>query len=265
MKKTIILIFIVFSLLSCTKTIVIDVSNTPSKYVIEGLINNKGENFISISKSINFYDSNIYPFVSNAIITVEDPNNTVFVFNETQIKGMYYNNQLIAKPLQTYKLSVKIGTEIFFAYSTMPAAVSLDSIIYNSVPFRGEQSIIVSPYYKDPVAIGNNYQFILKKNNYTFPNIFVWDDNINNGGISTRPLISQNRSSNDDDSTQIIKGDLITIEMRNIDRNVYKYLYTLQQNNSNQIAPADPSSNFGGNVLGYFSAFCVDRKTILIK
>ena len=264
MKKNIILIFIIFTLLACTKTIVIDVSNTPSRYVIEGLINNNGENFISISKSIQFYDSNIFPIVSGAIITVEDANNTIFVFNETITKGIYSNKQLIAKPLQTYKLTVKLGSEIFTAFSTMPAAVSLDSIIYNSVPFNGKQSIIVSPYYRDPIAVGNNYQFILKKNNYTFPNIFVWDDNINNGGISTRPLISQNRSNNNNDST-INKGDYVTIEMRNIDRNVYRYLYTLQQNNSNQIAPADPSSNFGSNVLGYFSAYCVDRKTLLIK
>jgi hypothetical protein len=51
--------------------------------------------------------------------------------------------------------------------------------------------------------------------------------------------------------------------MFGIDESVFKYFYTLQQNEQGA-TPANPSSNFSGGCLGYFSVRTKSVKQIVI-
>jgi hypothetical protein len=62
---------------------------------------------------------------------------------------------------------------------------------------------------------------------------------------------------------EIGPGDTIDVVMFGIEETVYDYFYTLQQNEQGA-TPANPTSNFSGGCLGYFSVRTKDVGQIVI-
>ncbi|HEX3024951.1 MAG TPA: DUF4249 family protein, partial [Chitinophagaceae bacterium] len=112
----------------------------------------------------------------------------------------------------------------------------------------------------DSAGISNYYSFTetieYPDKSFSAGFFFVWDDRFNDGGISTRPLIVA-------DST-ISSGDTIHVEMRCIDKNVYRYYNSLSNLQQNSTTPENPVSNITGGCLGYFSANTVQRKKVAV-
>lgn len=61
------------------------------------------------------------------------------------------------------------------------------------------------------------------------------------------------------------KGDTIFIELITLDKANYTYLYTLSSNESNNTAPANPTSNLEGDAIGYFGAFSTDTMSVIVE
>jgi hypothetical protein len=64
----------------------------------------------------------------------------------------------------------------------------------------------------------------------------------------------------------LISGDSIVVALQTIDQGVFDYLRTLGQadNNMASATPANPTSNISNGALGYFSAYAVTSKGIVI-
>jgi hypothetical protein len=64
-------------------------------------------------------------------------------------------------------------------------------------------------------------------------------------------------------------GDSVTILIQTIDKNVFTFFSQLSQISNDfggqPASPANPASNFDNGALGYFSAYAVRSKTIIIK
>ncbi len=63
-------------------------------------------------------------------------------------------------------------------------------------------------------------------------------------------------------------GDAITVELLSIDKATYDYFNTLRDVLSSDqaatsLAPANPNTNLSNGLLGYFSAYTIDTKTII--
>src|SRR4051812_13890627 len=93
MKNYIIVILALIStvtLISCEKTIKLDLRKTESKVVIEGLVTNlDGYQYIKVTRSADFYSTDKPPAVTDATVTVTDDQNGVynFVYNPQHKDG----------------------------------------------------------------------------------------------------------------------------------------------------------------------------------
>ncbi len=70
------------------------------------------------------------------------------------------------------------------------------------------------------------------------------------------------------DEPDLVVGNVVRIQMLTIDENVYRYLFSITQitgNGGPPTAPANPTSNFNNEALGYFSASTSTEQTITIE
>lgn len=262
-KNTLYFISTTFLLFSCNKEEVIqlDLSGAPAQYVIEGSVTDETKPYsVRLSQTVNFAQKNDFPAVEGALVVISDNAGQLDTLVEKSA-GWYETRE--AKPGvqgQTYTLQVWINGALFTAQSTMPAVVPFDELRVIPLPFGEENSLVLMPLFKDPVGLGNNYQFVQSNNGKRQPDIFVLDDRNNDGAQISSLLIGQ------DLNTSI--GDTITVEMRNIDRTNYKYFIALAAstgNGPNAGVPANPDNNFKGACMGYFSAHTVQRRTLIVQ
>lgn len=256
MKQFIFVAIALASLVSCTKTINVDLKNADSRLVIEGVIDNVSRAEVSISKSVTFSSSNTFPGVSGATVVVTDNAGNTYTLTETTT-GKYTNPGLTGVPGRTYVLNVNVDGGSYSATSTMPQVVPLDTVLTERLVFGAEAIVTIKPQYKDPAGFGNYYKFYKKINGVLFPSYWVFDDRLNDNGISTRPMIQI-------DST-IEVNDIVEVEMQCIDKNTARYFQSLLDVQQGSTVPANPDTNFSGGCLGYFSAQTSQRKSVVVR
>jgi len=265
-REIIILIIALFAILSCEKEISIDLNKSNPQYVIEGIITDQpGPYTVKISKSVNFSDDNNYPAMQAAKVVISDNAGNSELLSEVSA-GKYQTQNLQGVPGRIYSLSVTIENKKFTAICQMPLLVTLDSVSFMEssgppMPGNTEKLFTMIPRFNDPASVQNNYRFIQWANNEKDKSFLIINDDNINGKLNKQPLMSM--------SFKIRKGDVVTIEMHNIDKQVYDYFSTLNQIKGKGPGgggtPANPQSNISGDVMGYFSAHTVQTKTITIK
>lgn len=240
----------------CQKVINVDTRDTGKKYVIEAVVTDQpGNSVVKISTSKNISESNEFPGVSGAVVSIQDNTGNSYPFLETQ-PGNYTNSSFTGTVAQTYRLEVKINGETFTGSSTMPQKVNLDTLYVTDEMLFGETRKLAAITYQDPPGKGNCYRYVQYINGNKSKPIFTNNDDYVDGRyIDTRLWYIVD--DDDDDKEKIKSGDTVTIEMLCIDQPVYKYWYSLFQSatgNSQSASPANPVSNISGGALGYFSA-----------
>lgn len=250
--------FIISSLVfvGCQKVINIDLKDAEPVIVIEGMLN-EGDSLhtIIITKSLKFSDSNSFPAVKGAVVSLSDDEGNSEILTEVA-DGKYQTTQFKLKGMEgrTYTLQVQTDGKTFIAKSKMPKRVVLDSIFFIDDSFSNKGAKTPIPIMLDPVNEQNNYRFDLYLKRATDSKgwirdsaIKVNDDFYSNGVITQFPLFTQ--------LGNFLPKDSLRIEMNCIDRNVFTYFYSLSLNGPGGSAtPANPISNFSGGCLGYFSA-----------
>jgi hypothetical protein len=256
MKQLSIYLILFTLLVSCTKEVNVDLKNAPSRIVIEANVTNTAFAEVSISNSVPFSNSNTYPEVSGALVSITDNLGTKYILSETK-RGKYVSSTLTGVPGRTYSLTVLTEGRRYNAVSTMPMQVNLDTLRTEKM-LMGEKPVwVITPQYTDPPIVGNYYKFIETINGVRFPTVWVWDDRVINNGINTLPLVQM-------DST-IKLNDTIEVEMQCIDKNVFRYFTALLDVQQNMTTPANPETNISNGALGYFSAHTSVRKKLVVR
>ena len=259
-RPILIIMLITSGLLSCQKAINLKLNNAAPQLVIEGNLTDQfGEQFVTITQSVPFTHTNTFPPVSGAIVTLSDSLGIKLTLTETA-PGVYSIYPLGGLHGHTYTLTVQTGGKIYTASSTMPYAVNLDSLTTKSNIFGSKDQRTVTVNYQDPASIANQYLFVLYINSQQAGTIFTNDDSFTNGRYVKYDLLQN--------GIDILPGDTATVEMECIDKNIYKYWFSLSQQQGNGpgggTAPSNPPSNFNNNALGYFSAHTVSTKAIIV-
>jgi hypothetical protein len=256
------LCFVCFVFASCKKVIDINVKESDTKYVIEGIITNEpGVCKVSVSRSTPFNEENNFPAVNNAVVKVKDNGSEITLIGNGN--GVYQTNLINGTPGHQYELSVIINNEVFTASCRMPQPVVLDTLYISPGPFG--QFRFASISYRDPAGINNGYRFIQYVNGIKDPRIFWENDEFTDG----EKVVLQLDTGVDkkDDPRNINTGDEVTIEMQTLDEATYKYWYTLRSGGGdgtgNIASPYNPVTNIKGGALGYFSAHTVSRRSVI--
>ncbi len=245
---------------SCTKVIDVDLNSKEPQIVIEGKIDNRATiDTVLITNTVNFSESNSFPAVSGATVSITDDLGATEVLTEV-IPGKYIIKSMQGVPGRKYILSVFVNNKTYKAESTMPMPVNMDSLIVQKNAGFGGDAIQILPVFLDPAGKVNFYRFKEYINGKRVDANFLYNDRLRDGLPNARAL----RSFGVDDEIKI--GDKIWVEMYCIDEANYKYFYSLNQNTNGQTAaPANPVTNWSNGALGYFSAHTLQVKTVTIQ
>jgi Domain of unknown function (DUF4249) len=266
MKNLLFLALLLVTMSACQKVIEIDLNKTDPKITIEGQVTDQiGDIQVKISKSVNFSDTNIFPPVTGAVVTITDNSGIIQTLTETK-SGIYTLKNTQGVSGKTYSLKVVAEGKTYTASSTMPKAVDFlgAEIMENSfgnAPNSLGKVYNIFPLFLDPAEIKNNYLFFLynkEKKGKTFENVL--NDNLFNGNRFPAPLRSTG-------ALQLMPKDTLTVEMLCIDTPVYDYFYGLSEissNNGNSATPTNPINNISGGALGYFSAHTVRKVSVIV-
>jgi len=252
-------VMVILTATSCEKVVNLRLDNAEPQLVIEGVVTNQLANqIVKISQSVPFDNSNVFPPVSGAIVTIADNHGNIYNLNET-VAGTYSSPRFQGRSGYTYTLTIQANNKTYTAASTMPNQVRFDDLTYKDSFFNPDKKIMVL-HYQDPVNVLNQYRFVLYKNSVQAKTIFANDDNFSNGRYVDFDLYQ--------DKSDIRVGDNVLVEAQCIDRNVYLYWFSLEQQQDNGNVgptPSNPPSNLSNNALGYFSAHTVQSLALTIR
>jgi hypothetical protein len=241
---------------SCEKVIELKLDDESSKLVIEANMSNMlGQQVIKLSRNIPFSQTNNYPAVSGAQVSITDEHGTVYNFTEGTA-GTYIINSSRGVPGTNYTMRVSLDGKTYTAVSKMPNPVILESISSKKNEFdnKNKQDIIVN--YKDPKGIANQYRFVMYVNDIQVKQIMVNNDNFTDGNMISQELRQQD--------IDIYPGDRVKVEMQCIDKPIYTYWSTLRSQDGG-VTPSNPPTNISPLTLGYFSAFTTSSRSIVVQ
>lgn len=267
-KSSILIIFLqAMFTFSCEKVITVDLSETDPQIVIEGVITDQpGTYSVMLSKTGSYFESPpSFQTVTNAFITVADNLGNIDTLKEA-ISGIYVSSTLKGIAGRTYTLKVDAEGKQYNAVSSMPRKVLIDSLYAVTEEFfGGKKGYEVHILFKDPPEMGNYYRMIAQVNSLPMdsltdgPTYFLHNDKLTNGNqIEEHIGIEKNANP----------GDTLTVKLLSIDKAAFDYFKTLMDIISmapTSISPANPNTNLSNGALGYFTAYTIDTKKIILK
>jgi hypothetical protein len=263
-------------LLSCDEPVTLDLDQTPSKIVIEGLVTNLASyQSVRVTRSTDFYSKGKAPAVTNAIVTVTDNLGNVIPFvhnpdNKADSAGIYFPKTPFAGIVgRTYKLKVEVDGKIYEAQDNLLPLASIDSLTVKLDKDEQEDPEVEGRVFdlllfmKEPRSEANYYLFRFFRNDslkYANENdVYYSDDEFlaeNIDGVEFPILYSI--------------GDQAKIEMYSMSRLGYVYYNDLSSILNNDAGgmfgpiPASPRTNLSNGALGFFqvSSVVIGEKTV---
>lgn len=249
------LLLVIFS--ACQKVVDINLNSKSEQIVVEGSITDQpGPYRVKLTKTVNFSETNIFPPVSGAVVRISDDIGNSETLTETT-PGIYTGSSLHGTPGRTYTLAIISNGKNYSATSTMSFPVGIDTLTVEKAFFGNTRFIGLQ--FQDTAGIKNYYRFIEIINGVPNKSIFIIDDNFQDGKKISYTLFSREDS--------IKTGDSATVLLQSIDKSVYEYFNMLDQlsnGGGGSSSPANPTSNINNGALGYFSAYAVRSKSIVV-
>lgn len=156
----------------------------------------------------------------------------------------------------TYTVEALIGEDVIKGSSTLTAPIDVDDIKFEWVDFIGDnQSLFITCGWQDPIGEENYYHILIKRAN---GDPYAWDIRSDEGEDGNRiefieRCMSSEDTPEDDADEYIADGEILTIEMRQINRNTYYYLMSVMVGEN---SAANPIPFYTGDqYLGYFEAY----------
>lgn len=272
MYRLIFLLVLLSLFTACEEVIEVELDDADPQIVIEGNVSDNVENnLVSITLSSDFYEPSEYEKISGADIIVTEVGAESFVFSEIS-PGEYSNENLIATEGSEYSIEVNYNDIAYSAKSSLRKQLLIDSLKITEESGRFSDDVIyqIHLYFQDNPGYEDYARIKVYVNGEERGGITTYDDRLSDGNsiVFNRFQVEQ---ENDED--KLVPGDLITVELLTIEEATYEYFNTL----SNVLAssseggmmsgssPANPTTNWNNDALGYFSAYSSDKQSIRIE
>ena len=270
MKKKAILIYLTGVITLCTTSscedmIDVDLRTAEPRLVIEGVIRMGEPAEVLITKSKAFSGSNEYPPVTDAVVVISGDDMRHPDTLSCNGQGRYVAETVKGTERTTYHLSVTYEDVQYTATSYMPPRVEIDSLTVWKMPIKKTADPQV--HFKDPAGEENRYYRCVLSINGVRP--AALRDRLKDRLISTafadgdaihRPVFIDYEVDRDDDPVH--QGDMVTVEMQCLDKDVYTFFETLY---NVEDALANPTGNIKGGALGYFGAYSFTSRDIIME
>jgi hypothetical protein len=268
--KILFLFSLVIFLPSCERVVSIDLNKANPHLVIEGNIKDQtGPYSVVLSKTGNYFEQSLtFPSVSNALVVITNDLGQIDTLKETSLKGTYQTSKITGESGRTYFLTVNAEGNLYTSTSSMPQKIYIDTLYAKPRrEFDGDRGYDIYVAFKDPPQLGNYYRLNVKAS-YLLPSDSIdgrryrlYSDKLTNGNEMTERVRA---------GRNVSAGDTVTVELLAIDKPTYDYFNTLSNiltsdRAASSLSPANPNSNITNGALGYFAAYTVDRKSIILK
>jgi len=266
-KKYIILLILATIVSSCVEDFDVDLNSTYERIIIQGSINSERKaHKVILSKSADYFSNQQTPRISGATVTLSDG---IDVFTLTEVSpGIYETDTMAGIAGRTYTLNVTIEGENYESSCYMNFCPPMDSLqigYYDYGNYQTEDTFaIVLLYAQEPETEGNYYLWDVYRNGIlesdTLSEKWLETDLFVNGlyisGYQAQWLVANT-------------GDTITLEMQSVVEGYYDYFYQVMSVtdwNGGPMAgpPANRIGNISNDALGFFLAYSLERKTIIV-
>lgn len=235
----------------------VDVSQFASSIVIEGIVTDQeGPQTVKISRPGDISDSDNFPRVGGAAVSITENNQSTFSLQEVT-EGVYQTYDLTGTPGRTYTLIVRIRNQTYTASCVMPEPVRLKEVKFEHI-YENSELYEIACSFKDRPDTADYCLFNVYYNRHLIDYYLYQDDitdgeeiDLNNFNVLYGP------------------GDQAIIEILTLDRIVYDFYYTLDvivNNDYDEVSTTfipmttpNPTTNLDNGALGYFSAHPVSR------
>ena len=244
---------------ACQTVIDLDLQDAAPRLTIEGQLTDDGQPAtVRLIRSVGFTAASSFPAVGGAFVTLRDNAGGLDTLRETAAAGQYRGRTLRGQVGRRYTLRVEVEGQAYTATSALLPAVPLTGLRVRPSGFGDELELL--PEYQDPAGVPNYYVFRLYRNGRLTQGIFVQSDQLTDGQPNSVALNVQGPSPVED---ALLPGDSVRVDMQHVDAGVYGYFRTLNmllQVGLASASPANPTSNFSGGALGYFSAYAQQQR-----
>jgi len=255
---------------SCEKVINIDLNDSKPRLVVEGAITlSSGPFFVKLSTSGDFFTGDGITPVINATGMIT--NNLGLQDSLVNIgNGIYRTTTLAALPNSLYTLYLNYNNKSYVACDTLPEQVLIDSVDYAISEFghtgppgdiEYDTTYDFHCYFNDLPNKKNYYMLGIKINNIPVEGrrgkYDMLSDEFINGKHVSYPFFGVGANAH----------DTVVISLSAIGRATYDYFRSLNDAISQGgmgSTPYNPITNVSNNALGYFGAFTLDSKTLII-
>jgi hypothetical protein len=259
-KRNFIFLFILILIITaCEENVVLDLGKIQNKLVVEAAVSNDNPlAIVSLSYSQGFYDTLVFPRITDATVEIisETGKNEQLSFTSN---GFYISQSLQPEFGKKYTLKVITNNQPVKVTSTLPVPVKIKQILQVPSPFyQTKDSINLFVNVDDPKGVDDFFRLKVNRIGWVSPgDYYLMDDSYGKDGVISMPVYYRNFAF----------GDTAVVELMHINRETYDYYNGLSENvrgSFNSIAPGNPVSNMPDDVYGFFSAFTIDRDTVII-
>lgn len=262
--KILLVVFSAVSMVSCEKVIDVNLAGSAEAIVIEATLTTEKQPIqVLVSKTLPYFGTSSENPVSEAVVSLRVEGGKPRYFTETS-PGVYTLEKAWANPGYWYIVDVEYDGVTYSARSFLNDRVQIADLGFSYFDGMGffDNGYTVTCYLRDPGDVENYYRLKYYVNGEPIDDngeISLYTDKLFDGkdiGIGQRLLVFQ-------------ETDTLTVELQSIDEAAYNYFSTLENITATDwqqsAAPANPISNFDNGALGYFSAYSVARKTVVVK
>lgn len=273
------LFFVCLWFVSCTEVIDMGYTTEDEKLVVDAKIMDVDTvQYVKLTKiNINPDVDGIVSPISNAIVQV----NNVLFSESTDSAGLYIApDEFIGVNGQAYKLIIRntgiLGdnnNDLYEAEALMPGKIVMDSVKaqYYNMPQFGLKGYMLKCWAWDPPE-QNFFLFKAWRNGvlltdslfeYEYSDDFVFNGNYING--ANCQFLSDSKQDE-----YVLEGDTLELEIDNIDRPYFDYLYSAQTVywGSNPMfggPPANAISNISNGAMGVFRVYSPSKMATIVE
>lgn len=258
MRLHILILTLAFLLVSCEKELDFKYNEVDSQLVIEAILSEEGST-VSLSQTVPMGEPLRITQLTYADITLKDNTESIIYRLAVDEKGIFYG-ETPGIPGHKYSIEVSCNGKKYYSTSMMRHPSQILSLEFQWIKMPYDYVAVLQVTFTDPVNTSDDCYWIrLYRNGEAYMWLLSDDRKSVNGIINEVTMTSRKDISEGNDATVLRDGDIVSVTVAPISRNMYDYLTALQ-------ADSNGTRMFKGDYcLGYFMATPISKSEIVYR
>ena len=203
-------------------------------------------------------------------VSITDFNAVDYCIYSLPLDNLFSADPFLGEVGESYDLRIRYEGQLYTSNTTIPQPIALDSLWWEGVNNDTIEGVVWATL-SDPDSLGHAYRWEARRTNRDEPFIApfnsVFKDDFINGKTFDFAYVHGDDPADDEGQQFFDYGDTVIVKFSTIDRRVYRFLNSFEDNVVNSDNPfASPSSvpsNISGNALGVWAGYGVTLDTVV--